>query len=188
MAPSTEPACWGKCSRTAHYLVVFSLWRFRTVILKSLSAVAMLCSVIVSGQQSDGVGIFTSEQAKAGRVAYEKTCGRCHTLTLMGRQGKPEERPAVSSLSKADQQFINNYSGLVPPLAGEKFLEHWGSKSAAQLVARFQEAKFSFEEAGLTDDETIVDITAYVLQVNGAKAGTQRLTRMTDVIVNSTVR
>jgi hypothetical protein len=29
-------------------------------------------------------------------------------------------------------------------------------------VARFQEAKFSFEEAGLTDDEEIVHITAYV--------------------------
>lgn len=121
----------------------------------------MLCSVVmvVSGQQPDGGGIFTSAQAKAGRVTYEKTCGRCHTLTLMGRQGKPEERPEVSSLSKADQQFINNNSGHVPPLTGEVFLRRWGSKTAAQLVARFQEAKFSFEEAGLTDDESIVDIT-----------------------------
>ena len=155
---------------------------------KSLLTVAMLCSVVmvVSGQQSDGGGIFTSAQAAAGRVAYEKTCGRCHTLTLMGRQGKPEEHPAISSLSEADQQFIKNYSGRVPPLAGEVFLQRWGSKTAAQLVARFQEAKFSFEEAGLTDDESIVDITAYVLQVNGAKAGSQRLTRTTDAIVSST--
>lgn len=154
---------------------------------KSLLTVAMLGSVVIlaSGQQPGGGGIFTAAQAQAGRVAYEKTCGRCHTLSLMGRQGKPEERPAVSSLSEADRQFINNYSGHVPPLAGEVFLQRWGSKTAAQLVSRFQEAKFSFEEAGLTDDESIVDITAYVLQVNGAKAGSQRLTQTTDTIVNS---
>jgi mono/diheme cytochrome c family protein len=147
----------------------------------------LLCSAPIEafGQQFNSRGIFTSAQAQAGRVAYEKTCGRCHTLTLMGRQGKPEERPAVTSLSEADRKFIGNYNGRVPPLAGEVFLERWGAKTAAQLVARFQEAKFSFAEAGLTDDENIVDITAYVLQVNGAKAGSQRLTRTTDAIVSS---
>ncbi len=138
----------------------------------------MLCAVgmVVFGQQPDGDGIFTSAQATAGHVAYEKTCGRCHTLTLMG-----------SVLSSADQQLINNHGGRVPPLAGGVFLQRWGSKTAAQLVARFQEAKFSLEEAGLTDDESIVDITAYVLQVNGAKAGSQRLTRTTDAVVSSAI-
>ena len=106
----------------------------------------------------------------------------------MGRQGKPDERPEVSSLSKDDQQFIKNANGRVPPLAGDGFLQRWGSKTAAQLVMRFQEAKFSFDEAGLTDDESIVDITAYVLQVNGAKPGTQPLTRTTEAIVNSLTR
>lgn len=154
---------------------------------KSFLTAAVLCSavVVVSGQKSNGGGIFTSAQAAAGRVAYEKTCGRCHTLTLMGRQGKPDERPAVSSLSEADQQFIRNSNGRVPPLAGEMFLQRWGSKSAAQLVSRFQEAKFSFEEAGLTDDESIVDITAYILQMNGAKPGSRRLTRSTLTTVSS---
>ena len=66
-------------------------------------------------------------------------------------------------------------------------LERWGSKTAAELVARFQEAKFSFKEAGLTDDEDIVRITAYVLQVNGAKPGSQALTRGTAAAVNSVV-
>jgi hypothetical protein len=103
----------------------------------------------------------------------------------MGRQGKPDERPAVSSLSEADQKFIGNYGGRVPPLAGKEFLQRWGSKTAAQLVARFQEARFSFEEPGLTDDEDIVRITAYVLQVNGAKAGSQPLTRTTTAVINS---
>ena len=142
---------------------------------------------IVSGQQSEGGRIFTSAQAAAGRVAYAKSCGRCHTFTLMGRQGNPDERPPVSSLSDADRKFLADFDDRVPPLAGSVFLQRWGSKTAAQLVARFQEAKFSFKEAGLTDDEDIVRITAYVLQVNGAKPGSQALTRETAAAVNSVV-
>jgi mono/diheme cytochrome c family protein len=157
---------------------------------KALLTAAALCFgvTVTSGQQPKGGEIFTSAQAAAGRVAYEKTCGRCHTVTLLGRQGNPEERPTISSLSEADQKFIQNAGGRVPPLAGKVFLQRWGSKTAAQLVARFQEAKFSFEEAGLTDDEEIVHITAYVLQVNGAKAGSQALTRETNTIINSIVK
>jgi mono/diheme cytochrome c family protein len=152
-----------------------------------IAAIALMSPALfpVIGQQTSAFTVFTAAQAEAGRVAYEKTCGRCHTLTLMGRQGNPDERPAVSSLSEADQKFIANSGGRVPPLAGKIFLQRWGSKTAAHLIARFQEAKFSFEEAGLTDDESIVDITAYVLQVNGAKSGTEPLTRTTGALVSS---
>jgi hypothetical protein len=105
----------------------------------------------------------------------------------MGRQGKPDERPTVSSLSEADRKFIADFDDRVAPLAGKAFLQRWGSKTAAQLVARFQEAKFSFIEGGLTDDEDIVRITAYVLQVNGAKPGSQPLTRETGTAINSVI-
>ena len=152
----------------------------------SIAAVC-LAVTLAFGQQSDRGKIFTSAQAVAGRVAYEKSCGRCHTLTLMGRQGNADERPSVSSLSDADRKFIGEYDNHVPPLAGKAFLARWGSKTAAELVERFQQAKFSFNEAGLTDDEDIVRITAYVLQVNGAKPGTQALTRGTTAAVNSVV-
>jgi hypothetical protein len=146
-----------------------------------------LAATVVSNQQSNAGRIFTSAQAMAGRVAYEKSCGRCHTLTLMGRQGDPDERPTVSSLSDADRKFIADFNNRVPPLAGKAFLQRWGSKTAGQLVARFQEAKFSFKEAGITDDEDIVRITVYVLEVNGAKPGSQALTRSTAVIIDSVV-
>ena len=152
-----------------------------------IACVLNLAVTIMSGQQPKGGGIFTAAQAEAGRVAYGKTCGRCHTVTLMGRHGKPDERPLVKSLSEADQKFIADYDGRVPPLAGTVFLERWGAKTAAQLVARFQEAKFSFKEAGLTDDESIVHITAYVLQVNGARAGNRPLIRASSAIINSIV-
>lgn len=135
-------------------------------------------------------GVFTAAQAETGRADYERTCGRCHTPSLMGRSGAPNELPPLSSLSAADQKFIGRH-GLVfvPPLAGKTFLDRWGDKTAAELIARLQitvdDGSFGFENI---TDETTVNITAYVLQVNGAKAGPQPLTRATGGVVNSVTR
>jgi S-disulfanyl-L-cysteine oxidoreductase SoxD len=140
----------------------------------------------LSGQQPTSAGVFTPAQAEAGRVAYENTCGKCHTPTLMGRKGDPGELPPVSSLSEFYRKFIGP-RGFVPPLAGPVFISRWGSKTAAQLVARFEETVPFFPPEGM-DDETTVNITAYVLQVNGAKAGTRPLTRSTEAVVSSITR
>lgn len=146
-----------------------------------------MCSglLVLTGQQATPSGIFTSAQAEAGRTAYERTCGKCHTNTLLGRNGDKGELPPISSLSAPYQKFIGP-RGFVPPLTGKVFIDRWGGKTAAELIARFQETVddpyFQFE--GM-NDETTVDITAYVLQVNGAKAGTQPLTRKTSVLVSS---
>jgi uncharacterized protein (TIGR03435 family) len=106
----------------------------------------------------------------------------------MGRKGDPGELPPISSLSASWQKFIGP-RGFVAPLAGKVFLDRWGNKTAAELIARFQETVddpyLKFE--GMTD-ETTVNITAYVLQVNGAKAGTEPLTRTTGTIVRSVTR
>jgi hypothetical protein len=66
-------------------------------------------------------------------------------------------------------------------------MSRWGSKTVAQLIARFQETIPYFPPEGMTD-ETTVNITAYVLQVSGAKAGTRPLTRTTEVTVSSITR
>jgi hypothetical protein len=106
----------------------------------------------------------------------------------MGRKGDPGELPPISSLSASWQKFIGP-RGFVALLAGKVFLDRWGDKTAAELIARFQETVddpyLKFE--GM-DDKTTVNITAYVLQVNGAKAGTEPLTRTTGVIVSSVTR
>jgi hypothetical protein len=103
---------------------------------RAIVLVAGLCLAvtIVFGQQSDGSRIFTPEQAVAGRVAYEKSCGRRHTLTLMGRQGNPDERLTIESFSRTSWLRCGSevYRGLnnrVPPLAGKVFLQRWGSKN-----------------------------------------------------------
>lgn len=165
---------------------------YRSLILASpvfvLTVFALTAFVLTAQRPGAQEGIFTVAQAEAGRVAYENTCGQCHTPTLMGRNGRApgrsgEELPPLASLSAAYREFIGP-KGYVRPLAGPEFVSRFGSKTAAELIARFQETVAAFPPAGM-DDETTVNITAYVLQVNGAPAGTQRLTRSTPAIVGS---
>ena len=140
---------------------------------------------VLTGQQSTPPRVFTAAQAEAGRLTYERTCGKCHTPTLLGRTGAEGELPPIDSLPVSYQKFIGS-RGFVPPLAGKAFLDRWGGKTAAELISRFQitadDPFFQFE--GMNAEST-VNITAYVLQVNGGKAGTQPLTRSTGAIVNS---
>jgi hypothetical protein len=158
--------------------------RFNATLITGMLGSGLL---VLAGQQPAPTGIFTSAQAEAGRTAYERTCGQCHTSSLLGRKGEGE-LPPISSLSATYQKFIGP-RGFVAPLAGKVFLDRWGQKTAAELIARFQETvddpTLNFE--GM-NGETTVNITAYILQVNGAKSGTQPLTRTTDVIVSSITR
>jgi hypothetical protein len=145
-------------------------------------------TVVLTGQQPTPPRVFTSAQAEAGRVAYENTCGKCHTYRLLGRNGTEGELPPVDTLPASYQEFIKK-SNRVPPLAGKVFLSRWGQKTAAELIARFQITASDrfFQFQGMNEDTT-VNITAYVLQVNGAKAGPQELTRATSAVVNSLVQ
>ncbi len=136
---------------------------------------------LLTGQPSGPSGDFTPAQAEGGRVAYQDTCGKCHTPTLQGRTGAAGELPPVSSLPVAYQKFAQ---GFVPPLTGPVFMNRWGAKTAARLIARIQEAVPAFPPAG-TNEETSTNLAAYFLQVSGAEAGTQPLTRTTAVTVNS---
>ncbi len=159
-----------------------------------LLAAAVLGSglFVLTGQQPAPSGAFTSAQAEAGRKAYENTCGKCHTPTLLGRKGDPGELPPVSSLPAYMQDMA---SGIVPPLAGSDFINRWGSNTTAQLIDRIEQAVGAFPPEGTNipvpghapaeSDPTSVNITAYVLQVNGAKAGTQPLTKTIAAIVRS---
>jgi hypothetical protein len=157
------------------------------VTLKTILSVAVLASGLLglTAQEPNKQTVFTAAQAEAGRIAYERTCGKCHTTTLKGRTGDPSERPPLDSLSDSYRKFIGP-RGFVAPLAGKVFLDRWGGKTAGQLIARFQETiddpYFMFEDM---TDETTVNITAYVLEVNGAKPGPQPLTRGTSVVVNA---
>jgi hypothetical protein len=72
----------------------------------------------------------------------------------------------------------NIQSRMIPALAGAKFMAVWGVRTTQDLSRRVMEA------AG-QDDETNLNLTAYILQVNGAKPGAQPLTTATAVEIRS---
>jgi len=58
----------------------------------TLLAIVLLGSgLVTTGQQPATPVVFTAAQAEAGRTAYENTCGKCHTYTLLGRKGEEGE-------------------------------------------------------------------------------------------------
>jgi hypothetical protein len=73
------------------------------------------------------------------------------------------------------QEAIQN-SGTIPPLAGPNFMTKWGARTAQDLTNRIKLAAGADEP-----EETSVNLTAYILQVNVAKPGTQALTATTAV-------
>ncbi|HEY6343396.1 MAG TPA: hypothetical protein VIY49_18020 [Bryobacteraceae bacterium] len=150
---------------------------------------------MLSGQEP--TRIFTEAQAEAGRTAYQSTCVLCHTPSLQGRRGESGEIPALSSLPDNIQNVIKQAGGFVPPLAGLDFLNHWGSRTAADLIQRINEAVGAFPPEGTNipipghapdaSDPTAINLAAYFLQASGAKPGIQPLTKTTTVVINSVI-
>jgi hypothetical protein len=125
-------------------------------------------------------GAFTAAQAASGRVAVESSCAICHLQSLRGRIGEEDESPTFDALPRPFQAFIK--TGYVPPLVGEEFMDKWRSKTVVQLAEYLGSAGKSFPSAGM-DEMTYLEIGAYVLQMNGAPAGTQALTASSTVTV-----
>jgi hypothetical protein len=129
--------------------------------------------------------VFTAAQAKAGKVAYESTCGLCHLTSLRGRTGGPDELPDTDTLPLTYQQTIGS-GGQVPALVGEEFMAKWGGKTAGEFAERILSATKGFPPTG-NDEKTFLAVTAYILQANGASPGKRELTTSTPVPVNAAV-
>jgi cytochrome c553 len=140
---------------------------------------------VLTGQQPAAQSVFTVTQADAGRTAYENSCGRCHTPTLLGRKGEEGELPPLASLPAPFQKFIGP-AGRVPPLMGRAFVVKYGQKTMAEMYTLFRGAADTTPVADLhMSDDTLVNITAYILQKNGAKPGNQPLEKTTGVLFGS---
>jgi mono/diheme cytochrome c family protein len=124
--------------------------------------------------------IFTAAQARAGKVAYESSCGLCHQFNMQGRTGAAGELPDVNSLPENMIKTIDQNGEQVPPLVGPRFMAHWGAKSTQEYVARVANAMGAFPPKNVGSD-TSVQLTAYFLQMNGAKPGKIPLSAQTSV-------
>ncbi|MBN9310203.1 glucose/sorbosone family PQQ-dependent dehydrogenase, partial [Devosia sp.] len=92
---------------------------------------------------------FTAEQAARGKTAYDANCVSCHGPDLVSA----------------------NYG---PPLAGSYFEGKWVGQSAAALYNHVHD-RMPPSRAGQLGDQTYADLVAYILQVNGLKAGDKEL-------------
>lgn len=151
----------------------------------SLLALAAL-AVPAFGGDTARPSVFTSAQAKAGKVAYESTCGLCHLTSLRGRTGGPGELPDTDTLPENYQKTIGS-GGQVPALVGAEFMAKWGPKTAGEFAERVLNATKGFPPTGNDEKVTFLAVTAYILQANGAKPGKAALTTATPVPVNATV-
>ncbi len=124
--------------------------------------------------------VFTAEQARAGKIAYESSCGLCHQFNMQGRTGAPGERPDVNTLPENMIKTIDQNGEQVPPLVGPRFMAHWGAKSTQEYVARVANAMGAFPPRNVGSD-TSVQLTAYFLQMNGGKPGKIPLSAATNV-------
>jgi alcohol dehydrogenase (cytochrome c) len=106
-----------------------------------------------NAQQPARTAPYTTEQATAGRATYQVKCASCHLPDLKG-------------------------SNEAAPLAGINFTNMWGGRPASDLFNRIRNT-MPMTEPGSLGDEEAVDIVAYLLQANGAAAGTEALTPAT---------
>ncbi len=96
-------------------------------------------------------GVFTAEQSAAGRTSYMANCAGCHMRDL---RGDNESRP----------------------LTGADFMNTWGERSVAQLIAYTQ---LTMPPAPATPGSlgarAYTNIAAFMLEANGADAGSSEL-------------
>ena len=119
----------------------------------SWTAMAALGIAVYAAQQPATTGSYTAEQANAGRAAYQANCAGCHQADLRGQ-------------------------GDAPPLTGSNFMAAWGSSTSTDLFDRIRTA-MPANNPGSLDVQTYINIVAFILQSNGAPAGSRALTAAT---------
>jgi alcohol dehydrogenase (cytochrome c) len=138
-------------------VVPHALRTFPGVARAWLAGIALATAATAHGQS----GPFTEQQAAAGRSSYVANCAGCHMPDLRGNN---EARPLV----------------------GPDFMRTWGPRTAQDLTAFLGAAMPPPPAApGSLGAQSYVNLTAFLLQANGATPGTTALTASTAVGIGS---
>ena len=86
---------------------------------------------------------YTSEQARQGRIVYQRSCELCHGANLT--------------------------DGSSPPIAGDLFYSIWGGRSAGELL-RYIETEMPTGSPGTLDSKQYRQVLAYMFKVSGFPA------------------
>ncbi len=125
----------------------------------AMTAIAACGAVALIGQPSGGAGPYTAAQAATGRATYQANCAGCHAADLSG---------------------LNSAS----PLAGGVFLSSWGDRTPSDLISFLEGAMPPGNPGGL-GEQAYVNVTAFILDFNGAHPGNQPLTAASKVAIRS---
>jgi hypothetical protein len=93
-------------------------------------------------------GVFTAAQAERGKQLYGRYCARCHGDDLATSRN---------------------------PLAGDRFAQHWESRTLADLFRRIRDTMPAGEVTTVEEPEKL-DTMVYLLQQNGFPEGGAELT------------
>jgi mono/diheme cytochrome c family protein len=121
----------------------------------SAALAATMIASVVQAQDGDAFvsvwdGVYTAGQAERGKAAFDLTCSRCHNSDLSG-------------------------SDRGPTLKGDKFLANWQDGSLEAVFSLIRDNMPQGNPAILNDDSKI-DVLAYILQSNSFPPGTSELT------------
>ena len=123
--------------------------------MRSIASAAVLftCAVVVRAQNPEPriwQGVYTAAQAERGKTSFNSSCLRCHGDKLQGNTA--------------------------PALSGDRFYTSWGNEPIASLFAKIRDTMPPNFGTSI-DDQTKLDIVAYILQTNGYPAGPGELTQ-----------
>lgn len=105
---------------------------------------------------------FTAAQAQRGAAVYAQVCASCHGKNLEGT---------------AD----------APALSGNTFLSHWRSRKAAELFGEVLETMPPTHPGSLSE-ENALGAVAFILQRDGATAGSQAMTGGSDTRISEILK
>lgn len=123
--------------------------------MRLLAAAGLLftCVVVVRAQNPEPriwQGVYSTAQAERGKTSFNSSCLRCHGDKLQGNTA--------------------------PALSGDRFFTTWGSEPIASLFAKIRDTMPPNFGTSI-DDQTKLDIVAYILQTNGYPGGPGELTQ-----------
>jgi alcohol dehydrogenase (cytochrome c) len=122
---------------------------------------ASVAALALSGGNAfaQGASAYTAAQAAAGQGKYAANCAGCHRDNLAG-------------------------GGDAPALAGRGFISGWAKRSAGDLYHVIS-TTMPLGNAGGLGEQDYVEIMAYLLQQNGAKAGDAAFGKSATVLIGS---
>ena len=121
--------------------------------LLAAAGVIFTCVVVVRAQNPEPriwQGVYSTAQAERGKTSFNSSCLRCHGDKLQGNTA--------------------------PALSGDRFFTTWGSEPIASLFAKIRDTMPPNFGTSI-DDQTKLDIVAYILQTNGYPGGPGELTQ-----------